>query len=310
MADNKQEIKAKYYLDNLPELLPSPGLISCHGRGKGGGEVVLEKILKLYKQNNITPKTITSKDSFASRVWPILRLKNNDSILLTSGLRDLDVIALCILLRKKFAVYVQVPYLKSCDFKGDLVHYLLVRTYLILIRIFSKYIFVNSAETLGIKSTKAIVLLPVTYSEIVKEKIFLRKLDKSCVVFGTASRLFAERGIGSKDPDGLIDICLRTDKILGKKGIEFKIVHFGEVDIQIANSIRSRFNKIEFCGYNKHWTDADVDLFIFNSRYEGFGLAPLEASAKKPVFVNEAFPEELLACSPNIYPINDLFGIL
>ena len=101
MVDNKQEIKAKYYLDNLPELLHSPGLISWHGRGMGGGEVVFEKILKLYKQNNINPKTIASKDNFARRVWSILRLKKNESILLTSGIRDLDVIAFCILLISK-----------------------------------------------------------------------------------------------------------------------------------------------------------------------------------------------------------------
>jgi hypothetical protein len=303
--------KKLYYLEDLPLFLKSFNLISYHGKGKGGGEVVFEKIIKLYqKRGNTSINTISSKTNILNRFNIIFKLNRGATLFLTAGLRDIDLLFFSIIFKKNIYVYLQVPYHKSISFKKDSIHFLLVKLYLFIINKKAKLIFCNSTQTLGSNNKKTRIILPIFSSDIIKEKIKLYKLNKPQIIFGTAFRLNKERGIGSKDIEGLIVFLKKVKEIVEAKGIKFKVFHFGEFNQSISKDIQKQFNEIAFLGYKKKWIDVEVDAFVFFSNYEGFGLAPLEASSKTPVFVNYAFPKDLLICSPNIYPINDIFEIL
>jgi len=301
----------KYYLDHLPLFLKSPDLISYHGRGKGGGEVVFEKIIKVYKESGQTSiQTISSKVSFIKRFIIIFKLKRAATLVLTAGVRDIDLLFFSIIFRKKVYVYLQVPYHKSISFKKDSIHFMVVKLYLFVIKMKARLIFSNSSQTLEFSNKKTKVILPIFSSDIVKEKIKFHKISKPQIIFGTAFRLNEERGIGSKDLKGLIKVLQKINEIVTAKGVKFKVLHFGEFNSGISKEIQKQFSEILFSGYKKQWIYEDVDAFIFFSNYEGFGLAPLEASSKKLVFVNDAFPKDLFECSPNIYPISELFKLL
>lgn len=297
-----------YCLNDLPFLTKSIGLISFHGLGKGGGEKVLQKISEIYEQCfSKSYQSISSATSFKMR---ILAVKKSNNFLLTAGLRDIDLIVLSIFLNKKFSVYIQVPYHKSISLKTDFTHFILVKIYMIIVQKYAEKIFVNASLTVPFSSLKKTVLLPILSSEMVQNKIEFTRIVKQKIIIGTAFRLNTERGIGSKDIEGLISLCIKIDAHLIAKNIEFELQHFGEFEKDLATKMRNSFPKIKFNGYKNNWISNDVDAYVFLSKYEGFGLAPLEASAKKLVFVNDAFPKELFKCSPNIYPIEKIFEII
>tara|TARA_R110001583_G_scaffold69696_8_gene197578 strand:+ start:4538 stop:5464 length:927 start_codon:yes stop_codon:yes gene_type:complete len=300
-----------YYLDDLLKFFKTIDLLSLHGRGKGGGEVVSKKILNYYSsvKNNSEISIVSSKYSFIKRFLCIKKLRKSDIILFTAGIRDVDVILFSIFLGKKFNVYNQVPYQKAINFKIDAIHFLLVKLYIFLLENFCTFVLSNSASALKL-NRKIEILLPILSNEIVFKKIPLKKINKKNIVFGTAFRLNKERGIGSKDIDGLISFCKRISKLMEEKSINFSVIHYGEFDEEIASRIKNNFSNIEFVGYTLNWFEKDIDAYFFISKYEGFGLAPLEASNYKPVFVNDVFPKEIFLCSPNIYLINEIFKII
>ena len=71
--------------------------------------------------------------------------------------------------------------------------------------------------------------------------------------------------------------------------------HYGSISPQYEEEL-SKLNKINFLtlGHKSNWHEEARGIFLFNSNYEGFGLAAFEASmAGNPVFVNDKFPPEL-----------------
>jgi hypothetical protein len=310
MAHDKEK---NYYLDDLPFLLSSINSLSVHGKGKGGGEVVIEKILALYVdlKKNLNISRISSEDGFLKRFLFIFNTKKRETILLTAGLRDTDLIFFCFLLNKKAFVYNQVPYLKASSIKKDVVHYTLVRLYVFLLKLKIITIFTNSKSCITIKGKDIKVILPILKKEQVISPSQHLNFDKAHINFGTAFRLNSERGRGSKDIEGLVLFCKQMDQILKKKGIDFKVTHFGQYEETLKLQLQNEFHNIEFKGYATDWIEhSEIDAYFFISRYEGFGLAALEASSKKPVYVNEAFPEELFSSSTNIHKIDTLFDII
>ncbi len=306
MAYDKEK---NYFLDDFPIFLNAIHSLSVHGKGKGGGEVVVEKIVALYsnlKADSDISK-ISGEDSFFKRFLFILKTKKPGAILLTAGLRDIDVILFCFLLNKKAFVYNQVPYLKAASIKKDVVHYLFVRLYVFLLELKFITIFTNSKSCITIKGKDIKVILPILKKEKVISPSQTLHFNKPQINFGTAFRLNTERGMGSKDLEGLVLFCKQIDKILQQKGIDFKVTHFGQYEDALKLKLKNEFNNIEFKGYTSNWIEnTEIDAYFFISRYEGFGLAALEASSKKPVYVNDAFPEELFLSSTNIYTLETL----
>jgi len=303
-------IKKKYYLNNLSDFLPSLQLLSFHGKGRGGGEVLVDRIIKIYSKSNKNKnlKIISCNENLLLRISEIL--KNRDGSLFTAGLRDLDIISLSIVLRKKFNIYNQVPYHKAIKFKKDPVHYLLVKFYFFIIKYFANQIFINSLECIPFTTQRVITLLPIMEQKKLINKIEFNKYTKKTLTLGTVFRLTEERGIGSKDYAKMIDFLLKMNKCTSNKNIEFKVIHCGDFNEKLQKKITNKFNKIEFLGFKKNWCSINVDAYFFISKYEGFGLAPYEASFKNLVFVNDAFPKELFESSPNIYPIENIFQII
>jgi hypothetical protein len=310
MAYDKEK---NYYLDDLPLFLNSISSLSVHGKGKGGGEVVIEKILVLYSdlKKNVNISRISGEDGFLKRFLFIFNTNKRETILLTAGVRDIDLIFFCFLLNKKAFIYNQVPYLKAASKKKDIVHYLLVRLYVFLLKLKIITIFTNSKSCITIKGKDIKVILPILKKEQVISPAQHLSFNTSLINFGTAFRLNTERGRGSKDIEGLVLFCKQMDQVLKKKGINFKVTHFGQYEENLKLQIQNEFQNIEFKGYTSDWIEnSEIDAYFFISRYEGFGLAALEASLKKPVYVNEAFPEELFSSSTNIHKLDTLFDII
>lgn len=309
MVYNKEE---DYFLDDLPYFFDSIQILSVHGKGKGGGEIVAEKIMSLFAQSQTVPKTIkiSSEDGFLKRFRTIYKAKKTSAIFLTSGLRDIDLLVYCVLLRKKAALYNQVPFLKATSFTKDFIHYLLVKTYVFVVKSKAITLFTNSEECIRIRGKENKVILPFFKKDLVLEACNRIDVNKPELVFGTAFRLNTERGLGSKDLNAIVNFCKRVNEKLKKKEVAFTIKHFGQFEEKLALLLKEQIPNIEFHGYTENWTEHKVDAYFFISRYEGFGLAALEASSKAPVYVNEAFPKELFSSSPNVHTLESLFKTL
>jgi len=80
MAFNKEKT---YYLNDLPLLLNSLSLISYHGMGRGGGEIVANKIIDYYLPINKNLKILNCTNSLFKRFISLLKTKKKDIILFT-----------------------------------------------------------------------------------------------------------------------------------------------------------------------------------------------------------------------------------
>ena len=309
MVYNKEE---DYFLDDLPHFFHSIQILSVHGKGKGGGEIVAEKIMSLFAQSQTAPKTIKigSEDGFLKRFLAIYKSKTTSTILLTAGLRDIDLLVYCVLLHKKVNLYNQVPFLKATSFTKDFMHFFFVKIYAFVLRSKAITLFTNSKNCIHIKGKENKVILPFFKKELVSTTCKPVDVNKMELVFGTAFRLNTERGLGSKDLNAIINFCKRVDEKLKKRGVSFSVKHFGQFEEKLALILQEQIPNIEFHGYTENWTEHKVDAYFFISRYEGFGLAALEASSRAPVYVNEAFPKELFLNSSNVHTLEYLFKIL
>lgn len=287
-------------LSDLPDLLPDLRLLVIHGEGRGGGERAATKINDAYRAKGRAIDVIGSGNRPASKAAiQALRGVPGTPVLFSGGMRDLPGVLTARAAGVGFAAYFQVPYLRSLSI-SDPVHAAAVTAMVGFNRLFARHIFVNSAQ--GWPSwLQGQVLLPIADAERVVQRP-VEWPTAGLVRLATACRLFLERGHGSKDVGSMLRLVeeVRAYNRSGN-GQQIELVHYGDVDDHHAALLDPHRDVLERRGYATDWYTADprVNGYFFFSHYEGFGLAPLEATKTgHPVFVNEGFPPELLTCGP------------
>ncbi len=284
--------------------------IVYHGLGaKGGGEIVAQKLKNILG----IPKNLflSHKIREIDLLKIILNLSKARKGLFISGPRDILSIIINFFSRKKTEVYLLVPYYKTLSI-NDPVHIIIIILYYIIINLFAENIYVTSNNTAKWIFRGYKVILPIENSEIrnpsLMKNSILKRVNLSC-------RLEKERGRGSRDLNSIYKLCEEIGLYNLENERSIKIVHYGECDIDIKRclEVKSR-NAIEFKGFDPKWKESLDGSLIFLSNFEGFGLSAFEASQEGfPVYVNEAFPEELLCVCKNIqriYSRSNHVGIL
>jgi hypothetical protein len=298
-------------LNNFPVILPHLSVLTVHGEGRGGGEKVAEKIIEVYSESGKNLDLIKASDLSRAVTWfktyqKSDKLQSKDvKILCTSGPRDLPMILLCIFYRIPFAVYLQVPYIKSISWK-DPVHALTIFFFLLISTLFATSRLTNSSQTSRSFWLNSEVVIPVNNKEISNTKLLKNKCPvKECLIITTACRYFPERGKGSRDLHATIQLLVECKKHNEKGGGKIFVRHYGSVHIDVKRKFDDFHDVITFCGYKSDWMKSENGPFIFLSNYEGFGLSAFEASQEgKIVFVNKAFPSELYELNSNINVID------
>lgn len=289
-------------LSDLPRRLPDLQLIIVHGGGRGGGEFVAEKILTEFAAAGRAIDLVAASDR-AGMVRAIRSQSGNPGIriLFTAGMRDLPGALAAKMAGVLYATYLQVPYFRAMSLR-DPVHAAAVTAMTAFHRMFAAHNFVNSQASWP-GWFDAETLAPITADELNADAPSAPLPPSGGLTIATACRLFTERGIGSKDTTSLLRLIdeIRRHNRAGAGGRQVQLVHYGDVDDTHAAMFSSHADVIQLRGYSRTWLydDAEIDAFFFFSRYEGFGLAPLEATkTNRPVFVNEGFPDELRRCCP------------
>lgn len=300
-----------FTLDQIPNLLPMLKVITVHGKGKGGGEVVASKIVEIYSKKNKKIHPI-----IAGQIKNLIQLikHSNDNlssipILLTAGLRDLPLAIFLIFKRIEYSVYVQVPYHKAKTIK-DPSHFILAILFENIVIKYSKFVISTSVQCLPDRCPPNAVVLPVTQKNLQMTAInnFVKEIFpfRKSFVFVTACRFNKERGIGSRNLNAWIrflETCAEENSL---RKNSYKVIHFGECDPDIKNIFVSNGFPITFAGYDSDWLHQDCDAYLFFSNYEGFGLAAFEASSTHiPVIVSSSFPNELVDLRKNIFRLQN-----
>lgn len=287
-------------LSDLPDLLPDLRLLVIHGEGRGGGERAAAKIDDAYRAKGSTIDVIGSGNRSALKAAiQALRGGPGTSVLFSGGMRDLPGVLAARTAGVGFAAYFQVPYLRSLSI-SDPVHAAAVMGMVGFNRLFARNIFVNSGQGWPLW-LQGRTLLPIVDAERVVQRPAKWPVA-GLVRLATACRLFSERGHGSKDVESMLRL-IEEVRIYNQaqNGQRIELVHYGDVDAYHAALLDPHHDVLERRGYAMDWYTADslVNGYFFFSHYEGFGLAPLEATKSGcPVFVNEGFPPELLTCGP------------
>lgn len=297
-------------LDDLPELLPELRLLSVHGTGRGGGEYVATQIDRAFRARGRSLTILPSHSITYSGLRRCSTSTRQPVLLLTAGPRDLPVAIKALFAGVPHAVYYQVPYRAAITWR-DPVHAAGVFLFLTFNALFASVSLCNSANSRPPGTRGPTVVLPFrrdqlnTHAVPPEFKLHVKRGGDAGVVMTTACRLFPERGRGSRDLISLRRLLLECREISLRGGPACRVEHFGDVHETVsANLMRDRL-PIIFRGYAADWTRRAGDLCFFFSLYEGFGLAALEASlAGLAVYVNEAFPPELLEIAPSIHRLN------
>ncbi len=286
-------------LDTLIEELPHLKIVVVHGEGKGGGEILSKKIKSIYNHDVEIFKHSEIDFAFLNELKK--RTKNDSiSILFTAGLRDVPAILKSKILGLKIALYLTVPYHKAATIK-DPFHFLVVY-FSQLFFILSDKIYITS-KNIKILFKQPIVMMPIKKEENYNKKKFTI-INKKKIVGVTASRLNIERGVGSRDIDSIKKINDECHLYNEENDNKIDLYHFGEAETSIQKVITSDYQCINFLGYDSNWQKFNADFYFFFSRYEGFGLAPLESSQRALTIVNKAFPDELVSLNENIISID------
>lgn len=266
------------------------------------------KIKKIYKHAQKDLKIIQSNSLPKIKMSVLIGLikSKNSKIILSSGLRDNFLAAILILLRVKYDIYCQVPYHKAMTIK-DIPHYIMTIMFLKLTVRFAKNLYTNSNECLPSNIKRKKVLLPINKDELIplnSNLINTNGINTKNTKFISASRLNIEKGIGSRDINTILSF-LKSCKAKNKKNYKIVFHHYGEVDQSIKQIFLNENLPIVFNGFSEDWVKTKCDGYIFASNYEGFGLSAFEAAnTGRKVFVNEAFPEELIHSNPNIMKLD------
>jgi hypothetical protein len=291
-------------LSDLPTLLRTPSFVTVHGIGQGGGELVARKLASIF---GIGDDRLTAYGSGLSTVVKkVLHRRVHGHVLCTAGPRDAPVLLMSALMLRRADVYLQVPYHRSLTWQ-DPVHLIAVGTYLILLMVLARKIFVNSTATgQSILLRRRMIVLPVARHELDAARD-LNSMDKVLPTdmprtFNVVCRLNRERGRGSRDLEGLSRFVREVADWNQRGGLPTIVEHYGECEPTIKTMLLEQApDAIRFHGHVSDWICRNSGPLVLFSRYEGFGLAAFEAAgAGRPVFVNEAFPPELLAAVPRI----------
>ncbi|WP_269622130.1 hypothetical protein [Prochlorococcus marinus] len=293
------------YLSDLPSLISKPSSIIYHGLGAiGGGEIVAEKIIDLFK--------ISQSNIYTHRLNILILLrhifkKTNGRPFCLSGPRDIPIIIFAFLCIRRADVYLQVPYHLSIT-RNRPIHLFSVLIYLLLVNFCSKTVLVNSSNTgKYVLFKKTIVVLPILNSDLYNRSLAVTINPKSSSkkVITLSCRLELEQGSPSKDIPSILRLSNEVSKYNLDNNIQCEIIHFGFCHESIKQILLdASLGSIKFFDYDPLWLNHISNTVVFLSLYEGFGLAPFEASCRGAnVFVNEAFPKELLELAPNIHRI-------
>ena len=293
-------------------LIERPSAITVHGLGLGGGEVVAEKLMTLYSGCLL----IGHQAGQLAMLRNVILTRSKGRLLCTAGPRDLPVLILCLLLRKRANVYLQVPYRQSLTIQ-DFPHFTGTLLFLLAASFLTKNILVNSGNTANsVLLRSSTLVLPIMRHQIpLPEASFNNERDyfnQECLRLNIVCRLISERGRGSRDERAIGRLAREVNDYRLHTGIPASIHHFGECDVPMRQAIESIApNCISFHGFQRDWLLLSSGPLVFLSKYEGFGLAALEgAKAGRMVFVNEAFPDELLALSLKLVRIRSCENIL
>jgi len=294
-----------------------PSCITVHGLGKGGGEVVAKKIRTIFdlEQDQMIGYSIGT----ASLIRRVFKKGNHRRVFCTAGPRDIFVIILCAMTFQPAYVYLQVPYHKTISLK-DPIHLILVVFFLLVLQVFARGVYVNSKNSrTPFSFRQQRVVLPVTKEELtdLKEKrntsVETGALNSNSIYL--IGRFNKERGVGSRDLKGVTTLAQEVAQYNRKALIKISIVHYGDSDPDIRSKLIKESNDaFSSKGFLEDWLTQVKGDVLFLSNYEGFGLAAFEAAKSGlSVYVNEAFPEELLSCTTGIrrvYSLNTEASIL
>jgi hypothetical protein len=291
-------------LDDFPELIGGISSIYFHGKGRGGGEKVAVSLNNIFRASGYDNALISLQDRSIIRNFKECFSHRKKAALFTSGIRDIGSIAACILTGRPFFVYLQVPLRAAVTFR-DWRHALSVYIFLSVIRFSAREVIANSSVTARSVGRGVSVILPVTRASVgirrphrLARQGHLRPRHVYMVC-----RLFTERGVGSRDITALIRLAEEMERANRDLDVDqhWKLIHIGDIASRILWDLKRRCLPIEFYGYIKNWVEIIDGPLVFLSNYEGFGLAAFEAHQQGcDVYVNDAFPEELLDCCPHI----------
>jgi glycosyltransferase involved in cell wall biosynthesis len=293
-------------LNDLPGAIDTPSGFTVHGLGLGGGESVARKMLKVFDQR--VDWLIFHRCGFGSVLKNVAlrRVRSRGRLLCAAGPRDIFAILLCALMFRRADVFLQVPYHRALSWRDPL-HFAAVIVYLALVTVLSRRVFVNSAGTGGaILFRRRVTVLPLLRQELIAARDLAVGAEGEgsfgIRVFNVVCRLNEERGRGSRDLDALIRFALELARRNRSNEIQFSIEHYGECSDTIrAILLRRAPGVFRFHGHIPDWVRRSRGPIVLFSRYEGFGLAAFEgAMAGRKVFVNEAFPPELIVAAPSI----------
>lgn len=284
-------------------------LIVVHGLGAGGGERVAEKILGLLGSH---VRIVHHADGSKVVLKHILEGRRHGRILCAAGPRDVWVIMLAKALGRSVDAYVQVPYLRSLTLR-DPVHALGVMAYYLALNLSCRAIYANSESVRqGLSRKKSRVILPVTRAEL--SQVARVPVGAASPSFPGATarrivfvcRLVPERGRGSRDIDAMLRLCREVSAQRSGGGAGIEVWHFGAcAELYRRKIVEILGDGVTFFGVVPNWLEQSQGQYVFLSRYEGFGLAAFEAArAGRNVFVNEAFPNELLQVQERIVRIS------
>lgn len=292
-------------LNDFPALLQIPSCVTVHGIGKGGGELVARKLSHVFKMSD--SQLLAFSSGWESVLKGVFHNRKYGHVLCTAGPRDIAVLLTSALMFRRADVYLQVPYHRSITWR-DPVHLIVVLLYIALVTLLARGIFVNSADTgRCILFRQTVTILPVYRKELDAAqslKPIIKILNSQAPrIFNVVCRLNIERGRGSRDIEGLRRFVCEVANWNLSGGFPTVINHYGECEPEIeAMLVKHASGAIRFQGYVADWIHRSKGPLVLFSLYEGFGLAAFEAAlAGRQVYVNEAFPPELLVAAPNIH---------
>lgn len=159
--------------------------------------------------------------------------------------------------------------------------------------------------------------IKVIYNGIATQEFINKKYepmynsDKDCIVIGNLARLSYQKG-----QEDLIELA----QLLQDQKLNFKIIigGVGELESKLKKLTESKKlqDKIEFLGFIENPKDflSSIDIFVFPSKWEGFGFSLVEAKLmKKPIVAYNVSSNPEIICHNsdgflvNPFNTNELF---